>query len=129
MEKLEDLYFREAPAELIKTGTPELALWLNVLVRALLDAAGQSECNHLRVYDRAHEKRLARQWLTALDTAPGGFIWVCEILSDYPDALRDMVLKSAYAGESLGYRKSGRGIKGMQNRRQLRRLCEPGDSF
>jgi hypothetical protein len=69
---------------------PEMVLWSRVLLQAIWDLAGiklkvqKSEAPRLQ--------RKTRAWFLAKKQSPGSFIWICNILSLDPDAVRERVL-------------------------------------
>jgi hypothetical protein len=69
---------------------PEMVLWSRVLLQAIWDLAGiklkvqKSEAPRLQ--------RKTRAWFLASKQTPGSFIWICNILSLDPDAVRERVL-------------------------------------
>jgi hypothetical protein len=69
---------------------PEMVLWTRVLLQAIWDLAGvklkvqKSEAPRLQ--------RKTRVWFLASKQSPGSFIWICNILSLDPDAVRERVL-------------------------------------
>jgi hypothetical protein len=69
---------------------PEMVLWSRVLLQAIWDLAGiklkvqKSEAPRLQ--------RRTRAWFLSTKDSVGSFIWICNILSLDPDAVRERVL-------------------------------------
>jgi hypothetical protein len=69
---------------------PEMILWSRVLLQAIWDLAGiklkvqKSEAPRLQ--------RRTRAWFLSTKDSVGSFIWICNILSLDPDAVRERVL-------------------------------------
>ena len=74
---------------------PETILWSRVLLQAIWDLSGiklkvpKKEAPTLR--------RITRAWFSSFNDSPGSFIWICNVLSLNPDAVRQRVLTKSTA--------------------------------
>src|SRR6266576_3877048 len=72
---------------------PEVVLWLEVLLTALADFAG--DCRDVRhAQTRARCQREAALWFHSNDREPGSFLFACEAADIDPGAVRRALLNA-----------------------------------
>nr|WP_309504313.1 hypothetical protein [uncultured Roseovarius sp.] len=71
-----------------RSSDPERALWLEVLIRGLEDAAGRAECSASRMLDAL----VAQRWIGTPD-----FREVCENAGMDPDFIQEAYRRGAFA--------------------------------
>lgn len=69
---------------------PELELWREVLVLAIMDCRGQVVAIDRRYRRYAQER--ARAWIFSTCADPGSFKWCCEVLAVDPQAVHRQAL-------------------------------------
>lgn len=74
---------------------PETILWSRVLLQAIWDLSGIK----LKLPKREAPtlQRITRAWFSSFNDSPGSFIWICDVLSLDPDAVRQRVLTKSTA--------------------------------
>ena len=73
---------------------PETILWSRVLLQAIWDLSGIK----LKVPKKETTlQRITRVWFSSFNDSPGSFIWICNVLSLDPDAVRQRVLTKSTA--------------------------------
>jgi hypothetical protein len=74
---------------------PETILWSRVLLQAIWDLSGIK----LKVPKKEAPtlQRITRAWFSSFNDSPGSFIWICNVLSLDPDAVRQRVLTKSTA--------------------------------
>ena len=65
--------------------SPELQLWREVLLLAVLDCRGESVIGSQQ--DKRYAQQRAQAWMFSKRKDPGSFFWCCEILAVDPRAV------------------------------------------
>jgi hypothetical protein len=67
--------------------TPEIKLWISVLLRAIRDCRGEVfPCSR---HERHYAQRRAQAWILSTSEAEGSFLWICRHLDmDRPTIVR-----------------------------------------
>jgi len=74
---------------------PESILWSRVLLRAIWDLSETKL--KLPKKEAPTLQRITRAWFSSFNDSPGSFIWICNVLSLDPDAVRQRVLTKSTA--------------------------------